>query len=188
LKLALGSGCQSFTFGKNEGMKKSLLMIICFCILSCKKNDDQKAMERNFIKPSSYTLVDPIPKNDEWLSSFQKNNGYKDEWETWVWRLTDINSGSGIKVYARNSDEEQFLLTGYDHEEPILIVDYQSKQVSSTGYYSGEHNVKLSPSENYIVCLVENPRSFLSGVALDFELKGGHWFVTFDGDKVTWAK
>ncbi|MFC7339683.1 hypothetical protein ACFQY0_21035 [Haloferula chungangensis] len=138
--------------------------------------------------PESFTLADPIPQDDEWLKTFREGNGYESTWETWVWRLTNIEVAPGIQVYARDRDERQFLVTGCD-EFQLLSVDFRISEIGETGFYSGEHNVKLTPSKNYIVCLAANPHAFLHGLPIDDKVKrNGDWIVSFEDDTVNWHK
>jgi len=101
--------------------------------------------------------------------------------------LTDIKLAPGIRVYARDSEERQFLFTGFEDFE-LLSIDFRTSSVEHCGFWSGEHNVKLTPSQRYIVCLAENPRSYLWGTVIDHEFKGEGWVVDFDGDTARWRR
>lgn len=180
------------TFWFRMSYPKIFLAILSAVLVTCTEREDERSVDPvadgrfQLTIPNTFTLTDPIPEGDQWLKTFREGNGYKPEWETWVWRLTDIDVAPGIKVYARDSDERQFFVTGCDKFE-LLSVDFQVSEVGETGFYSGEHNVKLSPSGNYIVCLAENPRAFLHGLPIDDEVKrGGDWVMRFEGDTAIW--
>lgn len=173
---------------------KTLVIIAIFSILitGCSKQSvEEVANEVTEFKltiPNSYSLAEPISEDDQWLKTFREGNGYQDEWETWVWRLTDITIADGIKVYARNLDEKQFLVTGCD-EFSLLSVDFRISEVGETGFYSGEHNVKLTPSGNYIVCLAQNPSVYIHGLPINCKVKrNGDWAFQFEELSVIWKK
>ena len=144
-----------------------------------------------FVIPEKYSLVKPIPEGDQWLSSYKKNHKYsEDSWETWVWRLTNIDVGENIKVYARDQGETQFFVYGYP-ELPELFIDYKFKRVDIAGYSGGDHITTVSPSRNYVVCITNNPRNYMHGLSISngvWKNPKGLWSFSFSGNKVTWKK
>lgn len=180
---------------------KHIITILILCFISCSKEDSIKVEHvgshselapryYSLRQSQTYQLAPPIPEGDQWLVSYQDKNGYSDGWETWVWRLTSIEVGEGVRVYARGYEESQFLISGcFDGE--LMCVNFEENWIGRGGfYYGGTHQVALSPSGNYLVCITSTPRAFLhNGVALDCPCKTkGSWRWSIDEGVAQWWK
>ena len=137
--------------------------------------------------PAEFEIAPPIPTNDEWLITFKDRNGFTPGWEAWIWRLTDIEVAPGIQVYARDHEEQQFLLTGCERFE-VLTIDFRFSHIGDAGFWTSGHNVKRSPSGRYIVCLAQNPQQYFHGVQIDDGVKRSGWEVAFSEREVSWTK
>ncbi len=174
-----------------------LILLSTLFFISCQKdNPDPKATDKpnpkltfTFDRSVKYTLAPPIKEGDKWVESFKKGHGYASEWETWVWRKTNIDIGKGITVYARAVNETQFLIEGIPDLDDICI-DFKDTDIGEDWSFGASHTGSKTPSGNYIVVIPDNPRLHLAaGMSLKERYKTDRgWDYKFNGDKVRFWK
>lgn len=160
-------------------------------MLGCERHEPEEVVARgiefSLDRKAQFTLAPPIPADDQWLASFKTGHDYDQGWETWVWRKTDLKVGEGITVYARNQDEQHFLLRGIPELDQITV-DFRAQVVGEAWSFGATHVGSLTPSENYVVVITSYPRTYLpNGMSLKERYKTDRgWDFEFVNDKVSW--